>query len=262
MAENPPPAPQKIIVKEDDIPDYELARTRTLPLLWQYIVVIATLIAVGLAMNQIFAWRFFIGHTIIEAQYLYAVVAIMFAMVFVVFPAYKRQNRSIVPWYDALMFVTSLVVGAYAVWYSDEIVDQAWEYASPLHGKLVAVVMWGLVLEAGRRTGGWPIFFVVLVLSTYPIYVHLMPEVISGVPQTPLNTAAFHMFSIESLLGIPMPSLRWCSASSFSASPCNTPAPAVFSSIWPSRCSVTSAAGRPRWRCSPPACSARCRAGR
>lgn len=204
MADSSAPAPQKIVVKEDDIPDYELARTRTLPLVWQYIVVIATLIAVGLAMNQIFAWRFFIGHTIIEAQYLYAVVAIMFAMVFVVFPAYKRQDRAIVPWYDALMFVTSLAVGAYAVWYSDEIVDQAWEYASPLHGKLVAVVMWGLVLEAGRRTGGWPIFFVVLVLSTYPIYVHLMPEVISGVPQTPLNTAAFHMFSIESLLGIPM----------------------------------------------------------
>jgi TRAP transporter 4TM/12TM fusion protein len=64
--------------------------------------------------------------------------------------------------------------------------------------------MWGLVLEAGRRTGGWPIFFVVLVFSTYPTYVHFMPEVISGVAQTPLNTAAFHMYSIESLLGIPM----------------------------------------------------------
>jgi len=197
-------APQKIVVKEDDIPDYELARTRTLPLVWQYIVVIATLLAVGLAMNQIFAWRFFIGYTIIEAQFLYAIVAIMFAMVFVVFPAYKRQDRAIVPWYDAVMFVASLAIGCYAVWYSNDIVDQAWEYASPLHGKIVAVFMWALVLEAGRRTGGWPIFFVVLVLSTYPIYVHLMPEVISGVPQTPLNTAAFHMFSIESLLGIPM----------------------------------------------------------
>lgn len=205
MADTAPQADgQKIVVKDEDIPDYELARTRTLPLPWQWIVVCATVLAVGLALNQIFAWRFFIGWTLLETQFLYSIVCLMFAMVFVVFPGHKRQRRDIVPWYDGLLFVASLLVGAYFCWYAADIVDQAWEYAAPLHGKLVAVVMWVLVLEAGRRTGGWPIFFVVLVLSTYPIYVHLMPEVISGVPQTPLNTAAFHMFSIESLLGIPM----------------------------------------------------------
>lgn len=201
---NQPSGPEKIAVTEDDIPDYELTRTRQLPRFWQVVIVLTTLVSVGLAMNQIFAWRFFIGWTMIEAQFLYAIVAIMFGTVFIVFPAAKRQRRDRVPWYDALMFIASLAIGAYAVWFSNDIVDQAWEYAAPMHGKLVAVAMWLLVLEAGRRTGGWPIFFVVLVLSTYPIYVHLMPEVISGVSQTPLNTAAFHMFSIESLLGIPM----------------------------------------------------------
>lgn len=199
-----PDAPQRYVVKEEDIPDYELQRTRNLPRLWLWVVAIGTLAAVGLVLNQIFALRFFIGWTVIEAQFLYAVVGIMFAMVFVVFPAYARQDRNTVPWYDAVMFVASLAIGAYACWHSNDIVDQAWEYAAPMHGKLVALLMWGLVLEAGRRTGGWPIFVIVLVFSTYPIYVHLMPEVISGVPQTPLNTAAFHIYSIESLLGIPM----------------------------------------------------------
>jgi TRAP transporter 4TM/12TM fusion protein len=204
QASMPSTAPQKIVVKEEDLPDYELARTRTLPRVWQWIIVGFTILSVSLAMNQIFAWRFFIGFTMIEAQYLYAIVAMMFAMVFIVFPTTPRQRRDVVPWYDTAMFVISLAIGVYAVWFSNDIVDQAWEYAAPMHGKLVAVVMWLLVLEAGRRTGGWPIFIIVLVLSTYPIYVHLMPEVISGVPQTPLNTAAFHMYSIESLLGIPM----------------------------------------------------------
>jgi len=204
MADSPAAEPRKYVVREEDIPDYELQRTRTLPRTWLWIVAIGTLAAVALVLNQIFALRFFVGYTVIEAQFLYAVVAIMFAMVFVVFPAYRRQRRDVVPWYDALMFAASLAIGAYACFFSNDIVDQAWEYAAPLHGKLVALAMWGLVLEAGRRTGGWPIFFVVLVFSTYPIYVHLMPEVISGVPQTPLNTAAFHMYSIESLLGIPM----------------------------------------------------------
>ena len=199
-----PSAPEKIVVTEEDIPDYELTRTRQLPRFWQVIIVLTTLVSVGLAMNQIFAWRFFIGWTMIEAQFLYAIVAIMFGTVFIVFPTTRRQRRDRVPWYDALMFLASLAIGAYAVWFSNDIVDQAWEYAAPMHGKLVAVAMWLLVLEAGRRTAGGPRVFEVRGLSTYPIYVHLMPEVISGVPQTPLNTAAFHMFSFESLLGIPM----------------------------------------------------------
>lgn len=197
-------SPAKIVVKEEDLADHDLARTRTLPLVWQWIVVCGTLLSVGLAMNQIFAWRFFIGFTMIEAQYLYAIVSLMFAMVFIVFPGGKRQRRDKVPWFDAVLFVLVLLIGVYGVWHSNDIVDQAWEYAAPLEGKWIAVLMWLMVLEAGRRTGGWPIFIIVLVLSTYPIYVHLMPEVISGVPQTPLNTAAFHMYSIESLLGIPM----------------------------------------------------------
>ncbi|MFH1344558.1 MAG: TRAP transporter permease [Pseudomonadota bacterium] len=199
-----PAAASKYAVTEEDIPDFELTRTRNLPRFWLWVVAIGTILAVSLVINQIFALRFFINWTVIEAQFLYAVVAIMFAMVFIVFPAHARQDRTNVPWYDALMFAASLAIGAYACWNSNDIVDQAWEYAAPMHGKVVALVMWGLVLEAGRRTGGWAIFVVVLVFSTYPIYVHLMPEVISGVSQTPLNTAAFHMYSIESLLGIPM----------------------------------------------------------
>ncbi|MBT7664674.1 MAG: TRAP transporter fused permease subunit, partial [Rhodospirillaceae bacterium] len=42
------------------------------------------------------------------------------------------------------------------------------------------------------------------IVSLYPVYVHLMPEVISGVNQTFLDTAAYHVYSEESLLGIPM----------------------------------------------------------
>ncbi|WP_119421808.1 TRAP transporter permease [Desertibaculum subflavum] len=194
----------RLVVRDEDLPDYDLARTRTLPRLWQYVIVVATLVSVFLALNQIFSWRFFAGITLLDTQYLYAITGLMFAMVFIVFPSHARQRRDFVPWFDAALFVLALGVGSYFFANAELILDQAWEYAAPEHGKWVSLVMWALVLEAGRRTGGWPIFFIVLIISLYPTYAHLMPSVISGVNQDLLNTAAFHMFSAESLLGIPM----------------------------------------------------------
>src|SRR3546814_4271123 len=65
-------------------------------------------------------------------------------------------------------------------------------------------VLWVLLIEIGRRTGGPSILCVTVVFSLFPVYAHLMPEVISGVNQTIWDTAAFHIMSIESFLGIPM----------------------------------------------------------
>jgi len=192
------------VVREEDLPDYDLARTRTLPDVWRFIIVAVTVVSVLLAMNQIFSWRFFAGITLLDTQYLYLITGLMFAMVFIVFPSHARQSRDIVPWYDAVLFVVALIVSSYFFLNAELILDQAWEYAAPQEGKWICILMWALVLEAGRRTGGWPIFFIVLIVSLYPTYAHLMPAVISGVNQNLLNTAAFHMFSAESLLGIPM----------------------------------------------------------
>lgn len=194
----------KIVVKDGDLPDYELSRTRTLSQLWRYVICATTCVSIFLALNQIFSWRFFAGITLLDTQYLYAITGIMFATVFIVFPAWPRQRRDRVPWYDAILFVVSLAVSLYFFVNAERIVDLAWEYAAPTDGKWISLLMWLLVLEAGRRTGGWPIFFVVLVFSLYPTYAHLMPAVLSGVNQDLLSTAAFHMFSAESLLGIPM----------------------------------------------------------
>src|SRR5690606_5147014 len=67
----------------------------------------------------------------------------------------------------------------------------------------VSLVMWALIIEVARRTGGMPIFTICVIASLFPTYAHLMPDVVSGVNQTLFDTAAFHMMSVESLLGIP-----------------------------------------------------------
>jgi len=141
---------------------------------------------------------------LVNNRYMYLVAGLMISMIFVVMPATKRAPRDRVPIYDAALFLLTLGLTAYYVYFAEAILDEAWEYTAPDHGLYVSVVLWAVVLEAGRRAGGIAVFLIVALLSLYPTYADVMPEVISGVGQTFLDTAGFHMFSEESLLGIPM----------------------------------------------------------
>lgn len=208
---------KKLEITEEDVPDVDLARTRTLGPTWQMIVTLVGSLAILLSIYQIFKidsrmnelWALFggegtIGYPLLVNQYLYALVGMMLATVFIVFPAYPGQRRDKVPFYDIIFAIATLVVTFYLLGNSLQIQEDAWEYLAPTWAQWLAVIMWALVIEAGRRTGGWPIFFIVLIISAYPIVADQVPQVIQGAPMAFLDTAAFHVYSIESLLGIPM----------------------------------------------------------
>ena len=61
-----------------------------------------------------------------------------------------------------------------------------------------------IVLEGGRRAGGLPIFIIVTVLSFYPMYSHLLPDVVAGIGLPIDDVAIFHILGEESLFGLPM----------------------------------------------------------
>ena len=145
-----------------------------------------------------------IGYALLVNEYLYALVGMMLAVVYIVFPAYSGQRRDRVPFYDVILALIALVVTFYLLVNSLQIQEEAWEYLAPEWAQWLAIVMWALVIEAGRRTGGWPIFFIVLIISLYPLVADQVPQVIQGAPMGLFDTAAFHIYSIESLLGIPM----------------------------------------------------------
>ncbi len=208
---------QKYEVTVDDIPDVDLARTRNLTGFWEKAVMVLGSAAILLSIYQIFKLDFRlnelanlvgiegkIGYTLLVNEYLYALVGLMLACVFLVFPAFGKQDRDRVPFYDMALAAITLGVIGYLLTNSLDIQEQAWEYLAPEWAQWMAVVVWVLVLEAGRRTGGWPVFFVVLLLSFYPLVADQVPQVIQGAPMAFLDTAAFHIYSIESLLGIPM----------------------------------------------------------
>ncbi|WP_417518883.1 TRAP transporter permease [Minwuia sp.] len=208
---------KKLEITEEDVPDVDLARTRSLGPTWQAIVTVVGSLAILLSIYQIFKldarlndlWGLVggeskIGYPLLVNQYLYALVGMMLATVFIVFPAYAGQRRDKVPLYDIAFAIITLVVTFYLLGNSLQIQEEAWEYLAPEWAQYLAVIMWALVIEAGRRTGGWPIFFIVLIISAYPIVADQVPQVIQGAPMGFFDTAAFHIYSIESLLGIPM----------------------------------------------------------
>lgn len=181
----------------------ELSRYRELPRPWRIVMAVLTTAATLLAINQIFALGFFFNNILLDSRYLYLITGIMLIMVFITFPA-SRSSQKHIPWTDVIIMVITAVVFTYFAWQAERIVLEAWEYRAPTVGIVLALITWAIALEAGRRAGGWPIFVIVTVLSLYPMYSHLMPDIISGIGMPIHDVAIFHVLGEESMFGIPM----------------------------------------------------------
>ncbi|MCP3969965.1 MAG: TRAP transporter fused permease subunit, partial [Rhodobacteraceae bacterium] len=144
------------------------------------------------------------GFTFLTSQYLYTLVALLMPVVFLLWPVAKWAPRDRLPWYDIALAIIAFAVASYCVVHGTEIVDDGWEYDAPDSAFYVALVFWAIVLEGARRAGGWPIFCIVLVISFYPIYAEYVPGPIDVKATSLKDTASFHAFSEESILGIPM----------------------------------------------------------
>ena len=181
----------------------ELRRYRTLGSGWVRALQAVSIVSIFLAINQMFNLGFFVGHVVLENRYLYLVAAILLPFVFIVFPLQENRAENRVPWYDYIFAILTFALLCYFAWFADRILDEAWEYSAPTHAVVASLILWPLLLEAGRRTGGNVVFWMALIPSLYPTFAHLVPEPLTGVNQDLWTTAAFHMMSAESLLGPP-----------------------------------------------------------
>ena len=178
-------------------------RYRVLPQKWRTVMAVLTSISILLAVNQIFNLGFFVGYVVLDSRYMYLITGVMLAMVFITFPASKHSPDR-VPWYDIVIMVCIGFIFSYYAFYAERIVLEAWEYAAPPLGVWLALATWIIVLEAGRRAGGWPVFVIVTVFSLYPTYADQLPAVIAALSIPVSDVAMFHVMGEESLFGIPM----------------------------------------------------------
>jgi TRAP transporter 4TM/12TM fusion protein len=181
-------------------------RVRSLAGGWRWLLGGAAAATIFLCVNQQFALRFFVGFTPLNTEYYYALVLVMLPFVFLIFPATPRAPLERVPWYDALIFVLTAAVAFYLMLYIRKAAELGWEFGgAPGHVVWAGYLMWALLMEALRRTGGWGLVLSILPFTFYPVVAGadwLGP--LKGTQSTLAQASAYHMLSSESLLGIPL----------------------------------------------------------
>ncbi len=203
---------QKKVVFDDPhagvggLQEAEVTRVRTLHGGWRWALVAATAATILLCINQQFTLRFFIGYTQLNTEYFYLLIALMLPFTFLIFPGSEKAPLDRIPWYDIALFIATF---ASAIWLMMNIRKAAalgWEFAgAPTPVIAGGLVMWAVLMEALRRTGGWSLLLCVLPFTLYPLFAEsswLGP--FRGTQSTLDQATAYHVLSGESLLGIPI----------------------------------------------------------
>jgi len=181
------------------------SRNRTLSKTWKIILGLATIIVVGLAVNQLFNFGFFMNVIWLDNKYQYAIFGLLVPFAFIIFPRSGKSDTSRVAWYDIIAAVAMFAILAYFFQHAADIVDYGWEMGgAPDYIVYMGLALWLLVLEATRRAGGTALFVIVALISMYPLVADVMPGPISGLSSSWEDTTAYHTLSAESMLGIPM----------------------------------------------------------
>ncbi|MED3551598.1 TRAP transporter permease [Cytobacillus praedii] len=126
------------------------------------------------------------------------------ALIFLLFPARKKDKgkKHKVVWYDIILAILGVAVGAYWPLFIDEIVMRAGRLTEiDFYVGLLAVL---LVLEATRRAVGLPITIIAIVFLGYAIFGPYMPGFLAhrGLDLERLIQTMF--FTTEGILGTPL----------------------------------------------------------
>ncbi len=104
-------------------------------------------------------------------------------LVFLLFPARQGARRDRMPWYDVLFMLGALASTTYVVVMAEDLETTGRYFAKPVEtvlGLLYIVVL----LEAVRRTVGWPMVVLGLLFLLYAKLSYLMPGILSAHLQT------------------------------------------------------------------------------
>src|SRR5436190_8164644 len=184
----------------------EVTRVRTLRGGWRWALIFATAITILLCINQQFSLRFFIGYTQLNTEYFYLLIALMLPFTFLIFPNSQRSPLDRIPWYDILFFVLTFGSAIVLMRHVRKAAEAGWEFGGAPTTVIVAgLVMWVVLMEALRRTGGWSLLLSVFPFTVYPLFADaswLGP--FRGTESTLDLAISYHVLSGESLLGIPI----------------------------------------------------------
>jgi TRAP transporter 4TM/12TM fusion protein len=167
---------------------------------------VASAATIFLCLNQQFVLRFFVGFTPLNTEYYYGLVLLMMPFVFIVFPGHEKAALDRVAWYDQLLFGLTVAVSAMLMLSVRSAAELGWEFTGAPEPVVIAgYLMWAILMEGLRRTGGWGLVLSIFPFTLYPLFADsawLGP--LKGTESSAAQASAYHMLSSESLLGIPL----------------------------------------------------------
>ncbi len=143
-----------------------------------------------------------LGASMLQEQYLGIMLILVLGSLFLSVPASAKAARTSATWYDAILFLLSVAVGAYLVIYYPRIVNEIGELTADK--VTFGVIAIALVMEASRRVTGWVLVIIAAVIILYAHYSYLFPGMLyaRGISWSKI---AVHLFiDPNSLLGIPL----------------------------------------------------------
>ena len=163
-----------------------------------WIVIAFFILALFFSINQIFDLQFFLGHVLIEPTFYFVIVAFLIPLVFLCRPSATKGGRIRL---DVLFFLLYSALCLYLAWNGYDILTKGYGYMAPWHMVVISILLWGLLIEAIRRSAGRVFMAVVLFFSVYPLFASHMPGFLEGVERSFDQTALFHILSTESAMG-------------------------------------------------------------
>jgi TRAP transporter 4TM/12TM fusion protein len=206
-----PPVPTRVVLEDPHAAhsassESEATRVRKLAGGWRWLLVLATAATILLCINQQFTLRFFVGYTQLNTEYYYLLILCMLPFTFLIFPGSAGAPLDRIPWYDVALFLATIASSCFLMLNVRKAAELGWEFGGAPSDVIAAgLLMWVLLMEALRRTGGWSLLLSVLPFTVYPLFAEarwLGP--LRGNQSTLEQATAYHVLSSESLLGIPI----------------------------------------------------------
>ena len=186
--------------KEESQP---LSKYRKPAMGWRAFATIFAIWGLFLALIYAFHWRPF-GFVLVDITYLYYLIMVFLPLLFIYLPASKTASRGSIPWYDIILIVLSTAVPLYFVTQEFEILMMGWETGAPTIPVIFSIILWALIIEAGRRAAGPSFCIIIFVFSVYPLISGYLPGFLWNPSISFHQLASYHTFSEESIMGIPL----------------------------------------------------------
>tara|TARA_R110000751_G_scaffold131275_1_gene233484 strand:+ start:76259 stop:78202 length:1944 start_codon:yes stop_codon:yes gene_type:complete len=135
-------------------------------------------------------------------QFFAAILACALSIAFLTMPADRTSQRTMLPWYDVVLSIASIITVAFIAVNYPELVLKI--FSQPMAVWLPGLIVTLLVLEALRRATGWALVIIIAAFLAYALFGDLVPGRLQGRPQTWQLLAGYMAFDSNGILGLPL----------------------------------------------------------